>query len=174
MEKPWRPTEKARPTDDCSVGQSLSQVSLGSSHIAPRSGWILPERSSALRAAPAKEARAPVPHHRSPAIGRPSSFALRIGSRRLRTQARVPRRHHPSGVCPPGLGGATGALVPRPRVNLIRYHGVFTPGFLPLALWASLRLFNIAPGDVVRPMRDIEAKWSRPARPLRACRAPAR
>ncbi len=41
------------------------------------------------------------------------------------------------------------ALVPPPRVNLTRYHGVFTPGFLPFALRASLRLFKIAPGDFV-------------------------
>ena len=41
------------------------------------------------------------------------------------------------------------ALVPKPRVNLTRFHGVLTPGLLPYALRARLRRFRIAPGDQV-------------------------
>ena len=41
------------------------------------------------------------------------------------------------------------ALVPPPRAHLTRFHGVFTPGILPSALRASLRLFKFAPGEFV-------------------------
>jgi len=42
------------------------------------------------------------------------------------------------------------ALVPPPRAHLTRFHGVFTPGILPFALRATLRLFKFAPGEFVR------------------------
>jgi len=46
------------------------------------------------------------------------------------------------------------ALVPPPRAHLTRFHGVFTPGVLPFALRASLRLFKFAPGEFVRQTRS--------------------
>jgi len=45
------------------------------------------------------------------------------------------------------------ALVPPPRAHLTRFHGVFTPGILPFALRATLRLFKFAPGEFVRRTR---------------------
>jgi len=45
------------------------------------------------------------------------------------------------------------ALVPPPRAQLTRFHGVFTPGILPFALRATLRLFKFAPGEFVRRTR---------------------
>ena len=46
------------------------------------------------------------------------------------------------------------ALVPPPRAHLTRFDGVFTPGILPFALRASLRLFKFAPGEFVRQTRS--------------------
>ena len=46
------------------------------------------------------------------------------------------------------------ALVPPPRAHLTRFHGVFTPGILPFALRATLRLFKFAPGEFVRQTRS--------------------
>jgi len=46
------------------------------------------------------------------------------------------------------------ALVPPARAHLTRFHGVLTPGILPFALRASLRLFKFAPGEFVRQTRS--------------------
>jgi len=46
------------------------------------------------------------------------------------------------------------ALVSPPRAHLTRFHGVLTPGILPFARRATLRLFKFAPGAFVRQTRS--------------------
>ncbi len=46
------------------------------------------------------------------------------------------------------------ALVPPPRAHLTRFHGILTPGILPSALRASLRLFKLDPGEFLRQTRS--------------------
>jgi len=66
------------------------------------------------------------------------------GDLRSSKSAILPIRHRQSR----GPGAAAAGA------HLTRFHGVFTPGILPFALRATLRLLKFAPGEFVRQTRS--------------------
>jgi len=65
---------------------------------------------------------------------------------RVRYQLKTPWKNGTTHVAfePVEFIAKLAALVPPSRAHLTRFHGVFTPGFLPFALRATLRLFKFA------------------------------
>ena len=97
-------------------------------------------------------------------ISRPAVSEKRLSLTRggnVRYQLKTPYRDGTTHVIfePLDFIARLAALVPKPRVNLTRFHGVFTPGILPSTLRASLRLFKITPGDFVCPTVST-GRWS--------------
>ena len=74
-----------------------------------------------------RKARTAVPVHQPPGGIREAAVVNTRRQRALPAQDAVPGRHHARHFEPLDFIARLAALVPKPRVNLTRFHGVFAP-----------------------------------------------
>ena len=105
-----------------------------------RGGRFLAARQRGGQSERAEETRTDLPLHKSPCCVRKTTLIAPSGQGALPTEDAVSARHHTPDIRAGGFHcHKLAALVPRPRVNLTRYHAVFAPNSKHRALVTPAR-----------------------------------